>query len=439
LAGPQVRITPIAPQPDPGNKYAGLYGYTVESQTAVALQDVTLSLRAAGNASTDASRLTGAWTLAAPQPEADTVVYTAKTLPPGLMQTFQISVQGGMDLAVQLEFSATTVDGLRLCESSTIPADQAKQATPLMVGGTTCALAVREAQTHWHFAVGELTPPSRGLRWVLATGYINLWNRLHRAEEALIEVNPQPAVIRDALNDELRLMGSTIDNRDELLAELRSAVKALSPQAAATLLKLPPHDVGAGVTAKPDEARAALRHVNGTINSVRDDNWDGLVRIRNHLATAIFLTGLASYLLLALVISQPVRVPRETIAVVAGLYLIGAIVGLFNQLAADSQSDRAVEDYGLYLARLINIPLFSGLAGVFGVVLTVLLPIAANPTELPKTLPSLIQIFDLSLHPLNPIFAAVFGLTPNLLISRLSDQAAKLKGNINSTNAATHS
>jgi hypothetical protein len=50
----------------------------------------------------------------------------------------------------------------------------------------------------------------------------------------------------------------------------------------------------------------------------------------------------------------------------------------------------------------------------------------------------LIQNFDLNKHPLNPIFAAVFGLTPNLLISRLSDQATKLKGNISSTNAANH-
>jgi hypothetical protein len=188
------------------------------------------------------------------------------------------------------------------------------------------------------------------------------------------------------------------------------------------------------------EALAALRHVNGTINEIRDSDWDGLVRVRNHLLATILVTGVVSYAQLAFVISQPAPVPRGTIAVVAALYLVGAIVGLFNQLYADSQADRAVEDYGLHLARLINIPLFSGLAAVFGVALTVLLPVATDPTSFPKPsdIPSLVQAFDLSKHPLDPVFAAVFGLTPNLLINRLSDQATKLKSNISSTNAASH-
>jgi hypothetical protein len=235
-------------------------------------------------------------------------------------------------------------------------------------------------------------------------------------------------------------MGSTIDNREGLLAELRAAVKALSPQAAATLLKLPQHDACPVAAAPPSEALAALRHVDHAINEVRESDWDGLVRIRNHLAASILFTGLVTYALFAVVISKPSPPGHEAVAEAAALYLLGAIVGLFNQLYADSQADRAVEDYGLYLARLVNIPLFSGLAALFGVALTVLLPVATDPTLYSKLdhIPSLADVFDISNHPLNLVFAAVFGLTPNLLISRLSDQATKLKGNISSTNAANH-
>jgi hypothetical protein len=45
------------------------------------------------------------------------------------------------------------------------------------------------------------------------------------------------------------------------------------------------------------------------------------------------------------------------------------------------------------------------------------------------------DVFQLTKYPLDPVIAAVFGLTPNLLISRLSDQAAVLKNNITSSNS----
>jgi hypothetical protein len=63
-----------------------------------------------------------------------------------------------------------------------------------------------------------------GPSWVLGRGYINVWGRLHRAEEALIEVMPQETVLAGALYDELRLQSSKIENRDDLLAKLRQAV-----------------------------------------------------------------------------------------------------------------------------------------------------------------------------------------------------------------------
>ncbi|MDQ3930756.1 MAG: hypothetical protein M3328_16615, partial [Chloroflexota bacterium] len=63
---------------------------------------------------------------------------------------------------------------------------------------------------------------------MLATGYITLWQRLHQAEEALVEVEPTAQVIAGAVHDELRLVGSTIANSQALLAKLRRAVAVLS-------------------------------------------------------------------------------------------------------------------------------------------------------------------------------------------------------------------
>ena len=87
---------------------------------------------------------------------------------------------------------------------------------------------------------------SPGLQWVLATGYINVWQRIHRAEEALIDVEPIESVIGGALYDEERLRGSTMDNRDALLARLRQAVRDLSPPATVYLAQQPPAVVAPG-------------------------------------------------------------------------------------------------------------------------------------------------------------------------------------------------
>jgi hypothetical protein len=344
--------------------------------------------------------------------------------------------------------TAAASSTIKVDSNTTIDPARAQAGTPFTATSAASSLTGADiARKHCAWIEAELAH-TRGRRWVLATGYINLWCRIHRAEEALIDVGPCADVIQGALHDELRLMGSNISNRDDLLGELRAAVYALSPAAAAALLKLPPHQVSTTVDPlPPDQARSALRHVSNAVNTDRDNNWDGLVRVRNHLNTAIFFTGLFTYVLLAFVISQlrwgdPGAI--TAIASVTGLYLIGAIVGLFNQLAFDANADTAVEDYNLFLARLLNTSLFSGLAAVFGVALTVMLPTVVVPTAAaaaakhPGVL-QLIDVFNLQKYPLDPVIAAVFGLTPNLLISRLTDQAAKFKANISSTEPVGHS
>jgi hypothetical protein len=137
----------------------------------------------------------------------------------------------------------------------------------------------------------------------------------------------------------------------------------------------------------------------------------------------------------AIAINQPHPPGRDIISAVVALFLVGAIVGLVNRLYVDFQADQAVEDYGLSVARLISIALLSGLVAVFGVALSVLLPTAIAPTSVPtqQHISPLVAAYDLNKYAMDPFIAAIYGLTPNLLLSRLDDLVAKLKTNISST------
>jgi len=321
-----------------------------------------------------------------------------------------------------------------------------------------------------------------GLPWVLATGYVDLWKRLHRAEEASIEVVPVETVLAWAAFDEMRLQSSKIGDSTDLRAKLRRAAEVIDPNAIRyfkttvpalpltiatssplingfvgvdyfqalvasggtppytwslsestlpTALTLSPTGElsgkpadggsvsfsarvtdGANVTAtkafsliidpSPSTASAApaataaspscdkadpktlartmLRTVRRVIDEYRDDCWLGIVVARNRLCATMILTGLASYVLFAIAI---IRGASETaITATAAFYLVGAIVGLLSRLRSESQNDLAVPDYGLSMARLITLPLISGLAGIGGVVLMEMLPLA-NATPAP--------------------------------------------------------
>jgi hypothetical protein len=89
--------------------------------------------------------------------------------------------------------------------------------------------ALREANDSFADLKRYLYKFPAGLQWVLALGYINAWGKLHRAEEALIEVEPVEVVIRGALHDKLAIQNSEMKNSDELLKKLRQAVKELDP------------------------------------------------------------------------------------------------------------------------------------------------------------------------------------------------------------------
>lgn len=489
-------------------------------------------------------------------------------------------------------------------------------------------VATVEAKSQFDAITKDLEQP--GVAWIEGNGYIGAWQRLHRAEEALIEIEPTETVIAGAVYDELRLIDSTIGQREDLLAKIRHAAEVLDPNAARYLqvcnskpaapaltittssplpdavigtsynctlaaeggkppfnwtssstgplpdwlnltaagtlvgtapsvasgnsgpctfairvtdsanmtalktltlntlsfgivttsplpdaivgvaymqtliasggsggyiwaaasqapaklaltpagvlsgtpvtagtsifnvtvtdaaspplsitkalfltVKAPPSAVGLTTLNSSDSdvlARSILKTVRRSINEFRDDRWNALVVARNRLTRTTIITGLISYALFAIAIF--VGVPRASIIAVATFCLVGALVGLINRGNEEAAVDTAVEDYGLSNARLISMPLISGLAGIAGVVLIALLPAAAvlAPASAPQTTPSelfrgLGEIFDLTHNRAGIVVAAVFGLTPALLFSRLRQQAEGYKNEIKKSEA----
>lgn len=242
------------------------------------------------------------------------------------------------------------------------------------------------------------------------------------------------------------------------------------------------------VTKAPDpliEARQVLRRVRRAINEFRDDRWDGLVRQRNQLIEIMILTRSVEFT--ALGFALLLQVPWHIIVSVAFLYLVGALVGFFNRirLSSSTMTPAPIEDYGLTSARTLQTPLYSGLAAVGGVLITGILLVALNnsvPTSaqsvtgtstspaavtsphaagtrvtaqtkqtatstsgagnqpgLPapngKEVVRLEDIFNLTTYPFALVLAGIFGLTPELVVSRLQQVTDQYKKDLGSTQA----
>lgn len=257
----------------------------------------------------------------------------------------------------------------------------------------------------------------RGMPWVTGLGYIDLWHRVHRAEEALIKVEPYSEVLEGAMRDQSRLRNANMENKEPLDKHLKSAVEALKDSGTDNDADLTP------------EARwkmlTKLSEVRYEINNFRDNTWEGLIHLRNSLADTVILLGLATYLLLALAIFLE---PNPTVIIWAVTYfLIGAIAGLFARAQAEWGATSGVDDFGLSKTKLLQIPWLSGLAATGGVLVTSILDPKSNTIDLTTVF---------SNRPVLIFVAAVFGVTPNLLIQRLDEQAEKTKEDLKSTQSS---
>jgi hypothetical protein len=147
------------------------------------------------------------------------------------------------------------------------------------------------------------------------------------------------------------------------------------------------------------------------------------------------------FLLVALPIL--VQVHRDRLTAAVAFYLVGAIIGLFNRLYLDAGTEVATEDYGLATARLLHTPLFSGLAALGGALIIPLLSGMASQamTQAPSTPAgtsvglTLTNLLDLSDRPFGLVFAALFGLSPAVLLSRLQQEAEQYKTDLKTSAA----
>jgi hypothetical protein len=178
------------------------------------------------------------------------------------------------------------------------------------------------------------------------------------------------------------------------------------------------------------EARMLVGAVRETVNRYRDTNLSGLVRARIHLACTTTTAGVLTYAGLALVIAAASTISLGPSQLVAGAtyYVVGALVGLFGRLNAEVSSDTAVDDFGLTATRLFAAPQLSGIAAVLGVGLLALTGVITHFYN------AFYDTFTLE-NSTSVVIAAVFGLTPSLLIERLKQQTDDMKKNLRSTQA----
>jgi len=283
---------------------------------------------------------------------------------------------------------------------------------------------------------------SQGLHW-LSTGYVNLWDRVNEANEAIIDVLPCETVIESVNYEELRLNNSEVPESKGLLTLLKNASTTLSSdpnrtkqsseqnqdtnlqhslaQAMLALLKKaadPPSpsaaNNGQGSQQSEQEARADIRMVKAALHKFTNERWDGLVRARNQLMVTAFLTALFTYILVLIAILAHVPSMNTLDAMV--FYFLGAIVGLFGRLFDERHADTVIDDYGLSMARILVTPLISGLAALVGVLFV--------------TSSTIDTIYKINLQ--NLVFASVLGFAPNLLISMLRSKSEDIKGQIKS-------
>lgn len=183
-------------------------------------------------------------------------------------------------------------------------------------------------------------------------------------------------------------------------------------------------------------SRATLRVVMHAINDFRDSRRAEMIRARNRLLLTILVTSLLAYgiEIVVLLAGAP---PASLIAAIL-FFLVGATVGLLDRLRREARSSSAMDDYGLFEARLLHTPLLSGLAAVGGVLLINALPalttaMSADPkAAVAISLGSIYSVSNVG----GILTAAVFGLTPGAFFDGLQKQTDVLRKDLESTTAS---
>jgi len=290
-----------------------------------------------------------------------------------------------------------------------------------------------------------------GTEWVFGIGYTNAWRIVHRAHEVLIDVETPSQVINNVLHDMRSIQNSLLTDRTTLIRKMLQGVKDLDPEALPYFEELrsdknytdlfdPPitnqHNASpwnflqnffkkppTPLTRSPEMAREAIRQVKHTLNLYQDSLRETLVRLRNHILICIALTGFVTYFLVCSLILW--KTSATSISAATIYYIIATIAGLFVRFYNESNNKNALEDYGLFSARLMATPLLSGLAGVGGVLVSATVYSLGATGATKSSLSAFGTIFSYPINLDYLIAAAIFGSTPNLIISTLQQRAQK--------------
>ncbi|MFN8512829.1 MAG: hypothetical protein U0232_09775 [Thermomicrobiales bacterium] len=292
------------------------------------------------------------------------------------------------------------------------------------------------------------------VRWALATGYLDLQDRLNQAEELLILLIPHKHVLSGAQADVLRLGGSDIPDRKALLSALWQAISILEPKALTYVDRLRSAVEGPGMlsstTAAPQDhseiaemcARTTLRTVRQAINEYRLARSGGLVRMRNQLFSSLSLLAMLLYTII--LIASVGGIPPNVLLLATAYFLVGAATGVLARLRAAPQSEYAIEDYGLANMRLATRPFTSGLAALLGIIGLSFIPLQFTGRALaldPMSATDLTTLFSPDWLGTGMLLSAIFGLTPEVVFRQFSKVAEtygkELKSSRASESAAT--
>jgi hypothetical protein len=277
-----------------------------------------------------------------------------------------------------------------------------------------------------------------GPKWMLGDGFISLWRQVDQMDSLLNYVLPKYRVWARAQGLLLRLPGGPgSDVRGQLTSsmDLLNGKEAESAEVTAAAAMA----IAEGIS--PERlARAGIAQVQMLVDSGRTDRYSGLLRARNIMLAACTMTSLAVYALFWLgIVALPATPTSQAILGAALFYTtVGALVGLFQVLYAESQADTGVDDYGLSIARIVVAPQLAGLAALLGVVLTSLATstLGGSPNSAP-TVPSTIPAaLDQIRNPANVLVAVAFALSPGLVFSRFRQNVEQTKRELTRTSSA---
>jgi len=269
---------------------------------------------------------------------------------------------------------------------------------------------------------------SAGAQWLSGYGYLNAWQWLHYAEEALVLVAPREYVRERAVEAANRLEGSTMKQASSLRDRVNQAADDL------------------GNRQREEDARHDVHYVLGEVNRYREDRWGALVVYRDQLMTATAVLWMVLYAALMLAVglarSTPAASRQTQIATATAFFLAGAGIGLISQLyslARQDPSQSAVEDFGLSTARVLAIPAFSGTVALAGVVVVAALHLEVNGQHLTAGTDGLRVdwpvVFDWRANGVGFAWAALFALAPDRLFDLLRN-TRQLKAEIHSSEAS---